>query len=57
MVPTVHLIKTLMLYAHRMGTDVLHATDRHATGTDTGVASATLSNRSHIKQDGGICSA
>ena len=49
MVPAVHLIKKLTLYARRTGTDVLHAADRRAMGTDTGVASATLSDRSRSK--------
>ena len=43
---TVHLIKKLTFYARRtcMGMGVLHATDRRATSTNTGVASAILSN-------------
>ena len=49
MVPMVHLIKKLTLHARRTGTDVLHAANGRATGTDTGVASAILSNRSQSK--------
>ena len=37
--------KEIKLYARRTGADVLHTTDGHATGTDTGVSSATFSNR------------
>ena len=38
-IPTVHLIKKLTFFARYMGmgTDVLRAMDRHATGTDTGI--------------------
>ena len=42
MVPTVHLMKKLTLCARRMGTDILHAMDLHATGADMGIASAIL---------------
>ena len=59
----VHLIKKLTFYARptSTGMSMLHTTDGHATGTDTGIASAILSERSQsrimifVRQDHSEC--
>ena len=47
----VHPIKKLTFYASHAdtGTGVLRATDRHATGTDMGAASAIMFDRSQSR--------